>query len=109
MRRRQCLYRNARQDIRIHRSGFSLFAALMLPVWAVRHRLYRTAAAVWGGSVALGIVTVLVSDRSAWGLADLAGAAAFTLQSALSGILAPRWQAFVLRRDGYVVFAKEPE
>jgi hypothetical protein len=101
---RQRLYRNQRGASRIHEDGFSLFAAVMLPLWAVRHRLYRTAAAAWGIGIAINLMWLLINDSVP---SKLPNAIWLLLLSGAAGTFAPRWHAYALRRAGYIVTAEE--
>lgn len=102
---RQTLYVNAAGATRIHQRGFSWFAACLFPIWAVRQRLYWTAAAsaLYGGLLA-----------AVWGMPSLQylwwPRAILTLATiVLYGAGGPRWQVFLLRRAGYRAAASEPE
>ena len=102
---RQTLYVNAEGATRIHQSGFSWFAACFFPVWAVRHRLYWTAAAsaLFGGL--LGIAS-MVPPLTTMPWLRMAIGAAIGISNGVGG---PLWQRFLLRRAGYRAAAAEPE
>jgi hypothetical protein len=103
---RQRLYRNAKGVTRIHTPGFSWFAAVLLPAWAIRHRLYRTGVAALAIGLTVNVTHRLFIDWQIPG--SLTVVFAIVLWVA-SGVFAPRWQAFVLRRAGYRPVAEERE
>jgi hypothetical protein len=102
---RQSIYIDAQGNTRLHQRGFSWFAAFLLPVWAVRHRLYGTAisGAIVGGVMAFASTATLLADRT-WIQLTLS-----VLVVGTYGAAAPRWHAYLLRRAGYRVAAQEPD
>lgn len=101
----QTIYVNAHGDTRLHQRGFSWFAAVLFPVWAVRNRLFGTAvgSAVFGGLIAT-LSAVSPLKDAPWIQMGSAAALLFTY-----GTVAPRWHAYLLRRAGYRVGAREPD
>jgi hypothetical protein len=104
---RQRLYLHQHGASRIHQSGFSLFAAVMPPLWAIRYRLYRTAAAAWVIGIAISALRLLVNRSVPGTVSDAMWLPTILLLGAASGKFAPQWHAYVLRRAGYVVAAEE--
>jgi hypothetical protein len=88
-------------------NGFSVLAAVMPPLWAVRYRLYHSCGCM-GDQHPINVLMLLVNAVPQT-LADAMWLPAILLVSGTTGTLAPRWHAYVLRRAGYVVAAEERE
>ena len=94
---RQRIYVNERGDCVVHDTGFSWFAALFSPVWALQRRLYLVSLAL----VVTGIATSYYADTTTQLVVALA-------QVALFGSLANRAHRWLLERRGWRVTAEEP-
>jgi hypothetical protein len=94
---RQRLYVNDRGDCVISDSGFSWFAAIASPVWALHRRLYLLAVIV----VAAGFLGNVAGQVTQWGLV--------AAQIVLLGSLGNRVHRWLLERRGWRVTAEEPE
>ena len=94
---RQRLYVNDRGDCVINDSGFSWFAAIASPVWALHRRLYLLAVIL--------IVAVAISNFADQITQLVIGVAQFVLLGSL-GNRVHRW---LLERRGWRVTAEEPE
>ena len=86
---RQRIYVNERGDCVVNDTGFSWFAALLSPVWALQKRLYLVALAL----VVTGIATSLYAETTMQLVVALA-------QIALFGSLANRVHRWLLERRG---------
>lgn len=94
---RQRLYVNERGDRVVNDSGFSWFAALVMPIWALHKRLYGLAALL----LLLGGAINLYTDAATGWLLYLA-------QVLLYGRYANRVHRWLLERRGWRVTAEEP-
>jgi hypothetical protein len=100
------LYIDPRGRVALHTQGFSWLAALGLPLFALRHRL-------WGTLAAAALLTpwpwlVLdIAHEEAPALVSTLGVAWLLLWSAVCGRFAPRWHRRSLERRGYRRFATE--
>jgi len=103
------IYMHTSGDSVLHRSGFSLLAALALPVWALRQRLYKTA---FVALLVQLLLMVLVPRLSAQLEGDMTRAIAallyLCLYWAVPGLFASWWHRHVLARTGYFLVAVEP-
>jgi hypothetical protein len=103
--RRQTIFVNERGEMRLHTSGFSWFAAIAFPFWALQNKLYRAALASAVLSVAWNAAAWKVRpDDGTPGWMDVT---ALPVLAAL-GFLTGRLHAWLLKRDGYQVVAGEP-
>jgi hypothetical protein len=104
--RRQTIFVNEHGETRLHTSGFSWFAALAFPVWALQHKLYRAAlaSAVLSGAWNVAAWKVRPEDGTT-GWLDFTS---LPLLTAL-GFLAGWVHAWLLKRDGYREIAREPD
>jgi lipoprotein signal peptidase len=94
---RQRLYVNDRGDCVINDSGFSWFAALASPVWALHRRLYLLAVIL----VVAGVISNVTDQITQW----VIGVAQFVLL----GSLGNRIHRWLLEHRGWRVTAEEPE
>jgi hypothetical protein len=94
---RQRLYVNDRGDCVINDSGFSWFAAIFSPVWALHRRLYLLALIIGG----VGVISNLFDPitQFIWCVA----------QFVLFGLLGNRIHRWLLQHRGWRVTAEEPE
>lgn len=95
---RQCLYVNDRGDCVVHDNGFSWFAAIAMPIWALHKRLYLFAVIM----VVVGGTINLYADQDTQ-------LVLFVVQFVLYGWLANRVHRWLLERRGWRVTAEEPE
>jgi len=92
----------------LHRSGFSWTAAIAFPLWALTHRLYKTALVS-----SVGILIVSQLGPFLFGRIDNATLRALVAIGYLLGyavtavFLAGRWHRHVLERSGYFLSAAE--
>lgn len=96
---RQRIYMNDRGDCVVNDSGFSWFAALFSPIWALHRRLYLLA-------------LVLILAGGAMNFLPLTPALQIVLivaQILICGFLANRLHRWLLERRGWRVTAEEPE
>ena len=96
---RQRLYINDRGDCVINDSGFSWFAAIALPVWALHRRLYLLALIMFVAS----FVVNFYADASTQLLVFVV--AQFVLYGSLANLVHRR----LLEQQGWRVTAEEPE
>jgi Protein of unknown function (DUF2628) len=106
---RLAIYMHACGDSVAYRSGFSWLAALALPVWALRKRLYKTAL--------VALLVQLALNASAPRLGELfdsditkaiVGLLYLGVYWLIPGWLASRWHRRVLEQTGYFQVAVEP-
>jgi len=97
---RQRLYINDRGDCVINDSGFSWFAAIALPVWALHRRLYLLALIM---SVASFVVNF--SADASTQLLVVVVVTQFVLYGSLANLVHRR----LLEQQGWRVTAEEPE
>jgi len=96
---RQRIYMNERGDCVINDSGFSWFAALLVPIWALQRRLYL-----------LALVMILAGGAiNFFPLTTVAQIVLVVVQILLYGSLANRVHRWLLERRGWRVTAEEPE
>lgn len=96
---RQRIYMNDRGDCVISDSGFSWFAALFSPIWALHRRLYLLAFVL---ILAGGAINFLP-------LSTISQTVVIVAQIAICGSLANRVHRWLLERRGWRVTAEEPE
>ena len=94
---RQRLYVNGRGDCVISDAGFSWFAAIASPIWALHRRLYLLAAIV----VVAGFIGNVAGPIVQWTLV--------AAQIVLFGSQGNRVHRWFLERRGWRVTAEEPE
>ncbi|HJW52687.1 MAG TPA: DUF2628 domain-containing protein [Burkholderiaceae bacterium] len=94
---RQRIYVSERGDCVVNDTGFSWFAALVSPVWALQRRLYLVALALF----VMGVATSYYADTTTQLVVAVA-------QVALFGSLANRVHRWLLERRGWRVTAEEP-
>jgi len=95
---RQRLYVNDRGDCVLQDTGFSWFAAIALPIWALHKRLYL-----------LALVMFVVSGTLNYYADQTTQFVLFVVQFVLFGWLANRVHRWLLERRGWRVTAEEPE
>lgn len=95
---RQRLYVNDRGDCVVHDSGFSWFAAIALPIWALQKRLYL-----------LAVIMFVVSGAINYYADQNTQIVLFVAQFVLFGSLANRVHRRLLEQRGWRVTAEEPE
>ena len=93
---RQRLYVNDRGDCVINDSGFSWFAALASPVWALHRRLYLLAVIL----VVAGVISNVAGQITQWVLC--------VAQFVLLGSLGNRVHRWLLEHRGWRITAEEP-
>jgi hypothetical protein len=98
------LYVDAVGTCRLHVDGFSWSAALLQPLWAMRHRLYIHAAVMLAS---MWILHEAVSPRIPVGLRELVAFAWFCAQVWIVGRHANRWDLQALQRRGFRLAAVE--
>ena len=94
---RQRIYVNELGDCVVNETGFSWFAALVSPVWALQRRLYLVALALF----VTGVATSYYADTTMQLVVGLA-------QVVLFGSLGNRVHRWLLERRGWRVTAEEP-
>ncbi len=94
---RQRIYVNERGDCVVNDTGFSWFAALASPVWALQRRLYLVALAL----AVMGVATTSYANATMQLVVGLA-------QVVLFGSLGNRVHRWLLERRGWRVTAEEP-
>jgi len=94
---RQRIYVNERGDCVVNGTGFSWFAALATPVWALQKRLYLMALAL----AVMGVATSSYASTTMQLVVALA-------QIVLFGSLGNRVHRWLLERRGWRVTAEEP-
>ncbi len=94
---RQRLYVNDRGDCVVNASGFSWFAALASPVWALHRRLYPLAVIL----VVASVISNSADQITQW----VVGVAQFVL----FGSLGNRIHRWLLEHRGWRVTAEEPD
>ena len=99
------IYMNEAGQSALHRTGFSWMAAIVPPIWALQHHLYKTCVATFVISTLVNPTIALVPDgppRTAvqigWALFQLLGA----------GFGANLYHRIVLERSGYFMTSAEP-
>jgi hypothetical protein len=95
----QRIYMNDRGDCVISDRGFSWFAALFPPIWALQRRLYLLALVLF---LAGGAVNFLP-------LSTISQTVVIVAQIAIWGSLANRVHRWLLERRGWRVTAEEPD
>lgn len=102
------IYMHASGDCVLHRSGFSWLAALVLPIWALSKRMYRTALIAFVVSLASSQLVArllpLIESETVSGWFALLYVCVYWM---VPGFLATRWHRHVLERSGYFVTADE--
>lgn len=92
----------------LHRSGWSWLAALSLPLWALRRRLWWTLAALLIALPlllqAFGMAIEAIADERARGWLSMSVLVGWSLGC---GALANRWHLRSLQRAGYQLVATE--
>lgn len=102
------IYMHASGDCVLHRSGFSWLAALVLPIWALSKRLYRTALiALVVSAAASQLVARMLALIEAEMLSGWFALAYVCVYWMVPGFLATHWHRHVLERSGYFVAADE--
>jgi hypothetical protein len=94
------IYMNDAGKSVVHRTGFSWVAAILLPVWALQHRLYKTC-----------VATIVINLLSPYAEAFMAprfriGLDLFVILGA--GIIANTYHRIVLERSGFFMASAEP-
>lgn len=95
---RQRLYVNDRGDCVLQDTGFSWFAAIALPIWALHKRLYL-----------LALIMFVVSATINYYADQTTQFILFVVQFILFGWLANRVHRRLLEHRGWRVTAEEPE
>lgn len=83
----------------LHYSGFSFLAGMVPVVWALHRRLY--------GVAALTLIYAIAYNFLVDGLTLGIQSAVYFVQVAVLGTLANRFHAWLLRRRGWILTAKE--
>ena len=103
------IYMHASGDSVLYRSTFSWLAALALPVWALRQRLYKTAVVGLLVQLALMVLVPRLATQIEGAVARAIAALLYLgLYWAVPGWFAPWWHRHVLARTGYFLVAVEP-
>jgi hypothetical protein len=99
------IYMNEAGDSVLHRTGFSWMAAIIPPVWALQHRLYKTCPATTAINILLSQMIALMPNgapqtgvRMGWFLFQVLGA----------GFGANLYHRIVLEHSGYFMTSAEP-
>ena len=94
------IYMNEAGKSVLHRSGFSWAAAIVLPIWALQHRLYKTCVATVVINALLPQAYALMPIGAQIGL--------YLLQVFGFGFGANLYYRIVLERSGYFMTSAEP-
>jgi Protein of unknown function (DUF2628) len=99
------IYMNEAGKSVLHRTGFSWAAAIVPPIWALQHRLYKTCVATFAVNILLPQAIALMPNGApqtgvqiGWALFQLLGA----------GFGANLYHRVVLERSGYFMTSAEP-
>jgi hypothetical protein len=107
MKRGSSLYRSPNGRTILHRDGFSVIAAVSLPVWSAVRGLFRTALAAMLGPWIVHTILLVVLEPVVSPTLRIASSSAFVVAVVIaSGCFANRWHRFVLEREGWVVIAR---
>lgn len=94
------IYMNEAGQSVVHRTGFSWVAAIVLPIWALQHRLYKTCVAT------LVINALLPQAYALMPMVFQIGLALFQVLGA--GFGANLYHRIVLEHSGYFMTSAEP-
>jgi Protein of unknown function (DUF2628) len=99
------IYTNEAGNSVLHRTGFSWMAAIIPPVWALQHRLYRTAIAAFALNAFLIEASALIPAGAPFYGFQIGW---LLLQTSVAGFGANLYYGIVLERSGYFVTSAEP-
>jgi hypothetical protein len=99
------IYMNEAGESVMHRTGFSWMAAIVPPIWALQHRLYKTCVAAFVVSVFVTHTNALMPNDAPW-VGLRIGWVLFQVLGA--GFGSNLYHRVVLERSGYFITSAEP-